>query len=311
MTDARVLVLGTSGMLGSMVTGVLCNSSLKLEIYASGRDHIKNQILPEWVKSKVKFIDFDLPPEFNPVWVQSTLPEVDWVINCIGITKPFIAEDDAQKILRALSINSIFPYTLDQWASKTNAKVLQIGTDCVFSGSKGLYKENSLHEATDVYGKTKSLGEPFGSATSILRSSIIGPELSGKSYLLEWFLSQPAGSELKGFLNHLWNGVTTYHFGKVCLGIISKNSQPGRLQHLIPDGIVNKYELLKIFSDTFLRSDLKISAVDAGIAIDRTLATNNQAGSDKLWHDAGYKNIPTVRDMVAELKEFISDKNWK
>lgn len=37
--------------------------------------------------------------------------------------------------------------------------LIQIATDCVYSGKKGDYLESDLHDPTDVYGKTKSLGE--------------------------------------------------------------------------------------------------------------------------------------------------------
>jgi dTDP-4-dehydrorhamnose reductase len=43
--------------------------------------------------------------------------------------------------------------------NKSNCKIFQIATDCVFSGSKGNYNEKNLHDAFDVYGKSKSLGE--------------------------------------------------------------------------------------------------------------------------------------------------------
>ena len=42
---------------------------------------------------------------------------------------------------------------------KPALKVIQIATDCVFDGLKGNYTEDDKHNAIDVYGKTKSLGE--------------------------------------------------------------------------------------------------------------------------------------------------------
>ena len=38
-------------------------------------------------------------------------------------------------------------------------KIFQIATDCVFDGEKGNYSELDSHNARDVYGKSKSLGE--------------------------------------------------------------------------------------------------------------------------------------------------------
>ena len=42
---------------------------------------------------------------------------------------------------------------------QSNGPILQIATDCVYSGATGGYTESSSHDALDVYGKTKSLGE--------------------------------------------------------------------------------------------------------------------------------------------------------
>jgi dTDP-4-dehydrorhamnose reductase len=66
------------------------------------------------------------------------------------------------------------------FAEDSGAKVIQIATDCVFSGSNGSYLETDPHDATDVYGKTKSDGEIESSAVMQLRCSIIGRENKGK-----------------------------------------------------------------------------------------------------------------------------------
>src|SRR5437868_4207618 len=69
------------------------------------------------------------------------------VINCIGLIKPYC--DNVQS---AIKVNALFPHKLP-------ANSIQIATDCVYSGSKGGYIETDPHDALDVYGKTKSLGE--------------------------------------------------------------------------------------------------------------------------------------------------------
>ena len=66
--------------------------------------------------------------------------------------------------------------------------MLHITTDCVFSGQGGKYNEDAKHDEMDVYGRTKSLGEPEN--CSVLRTSIIGEEFNRKSRcLLEWVKS--------------------------------------------------------------------------------------------------------------------------
>ena len=110
----------------------------------------------------------------------ATLLEVNkpnWIINCIGVIKPHIDEKVPSSIENAIKVNSEFPILLASAAKKIGAKVIQIATDCVYSGFQGSYIESDLHDATDVYGKTKSLGEVPASNVMHLRASIIGPEV--------------------------------------------------------------------------------------------------------------------------------------
>jgi len=111
------------------------------------------------------------------------------------------------------------PHALAQATAKVlpMAKVLQIATDCVYSGKTGNYDEAAKHDALDVYGKTKSLGEVNARHVLNIRCSIIGPELKGRLSLLEWFLSQPTGARVNGYAHHQWNGITTLQFAELCV----------------------------------------------------------------------------------------------
>lgn len=224
----------------------------------------------------------------------------DWIINAIGITKPYIHDDNAAEIKRAVYINSFFPHLLAD-AIRGKAKIIQIATDCVFSGQKGKYVETDVHDCTDVYGKTKSLGEVFAKNVYHLRCSLVGPEPIKHIFLMDWLLRQPKGAKIEGFTNHRWNGITTLHFAKICRGIIRKRAKLPHIQHVIPRNVVSKSELLKITAREFKREDIIIKDVKASEAIDRTLSTNNKSLNSKLWRFAGYKSVPTIQAMIKEL----------
>ena len=130
------------------------------------------------------------------------------------------ATDDPAGVERAIRINALFPHQLARAAHRHGVRLIQIATDCVFSGSRGKYTEADDHDALDVYGKTKSLGELHVPGALNIRCSIIGPEGKGRTSLMEWFLAQPAGSTVNGFTHHLWNGVTTLQFARLCERII-------------------------------------------------------------------------------------------
>lgn len=229
----------------------------------------------------------------------SLLEKYDYIINCIGIIKPYIHDNNASEVARAICVNAQFPYEL----SKLNSKIIQIATDCVWDGARGKYTETDLHNATDVYGKTKSLGEVSKENFLNLRCSIIGREQKNFFSLLEWFLHQPKNAKVNGFNNHLWNGLTTDAFSDICIGIIKNNGWFSGMQHVVPADIVSKAEMLHIFADYFARSDIQIQDIDAPIAIDRTLSTNNDVRNKMLWEMAGYKTIPTVQQMICQIQK--------
>lgn len=292
---SRVLILGASGMLGSMLTRILSQDA-RIEVTATVR---RPDLLEEFEKlyRNVNLLTFDAATDRTLSVVESQ----HWVINAIGITKPYIDDTHSSDVHRAIRINSLFPFKLASWAEKHDCRVIQIATDCVYTGTMGNYNETSSHDATDVYGKTKSLGEVRSNHFLHLRCSIVGTETPPGSYLLSWFLNQPDKSEVNGYENHFWNGITTYHFARLCQGIINFNLSPPSMQHVLPANRVSKYELLKLFQQHFNRHDITINPMEAQVEIDRTLATSDQESNNELWEAAGYASPPTIDSMIREL----------
>jgi dTDP-4-dehydrorhamnose reductase len=282
----KVLVLGATGMLGSACMSVIGKSG-NLEVVGTARN------------SETGHVKFNATRDDIESMISAVKP--DWIVNCIGIIKPHINEQSLESIKRAIEINGLFPEKL---AQSTTKPIIQIATDCVYSGRKGSYVESDLHDATDVYGKTKSLGEMPADNLKHLRVSIIGPEVGRSTSLLEWFRNQPTGSSLNGFTDHLWNGITTHHFGYLSRGIIEQDFTDFSRTHIIPKDIVSKANLLQLFASSYKRSDLVISDVKSAVTIDRTLATENEELNNKLWKFAGYEEPPTVELMVEEQARY-------
>jgi dTDP-4-dehydrorhamnose reductase len=233
-----------------------------------------------------------------------TCGKPEWIINAIGITKPLILDDNSQLVERAIRINSLLPHTIARFAEVNGARVLQIATDCVYSGAQGGYVETDPHDALDVYGKSKSLGECCAPSISHLRCSIIGPEPKDFKFLIEWFRSQPAGARVNGFVNHKWNGITTLHFARICAGIVDTETQLPHLQHVVPEGVISKAEMLHEFAAAYRRNDVQVCDTHAATIIDRTLSTLNTELNRRLWAQAGYATPPTVPGMIMELGKY-------
>lgn len=299
--EIKIVVLGGSGMLGSMINDFISRNS-NFSITSTVRN---NELMNKCkcVSPKINWEILDVL-DTNENELDKIIGDSKWLINAIGVIKPYIHEEKPLEVERAIKINSSFPYLLARIAKRKGAKILQIATDCVYSGNKGSYLEDDFHDALDVYGKSKSLGECCSDVVSNIRCSIIGPEFKGNLSLLQWFLGQPDGTKLNGFVNHDWNGITTLHFAKICYSIIRNKLEIGYLHHLIPSDKVNKYDLLLMFKKYFGREDLVINSQKADQCIDRTLSTKNQDLNLSIWNSAGFINPPSVEEMIKDLGKY-------
>lgn len=288
---STVLILGASGMLGSAVLKEFSN--FQGELIATTRTGASLV-----ADSNVKFLKFDA--SIDNLESALSMP-IDYVINCIGIIKPYINDIDPKQTETAFEINGAFPNRLEAWATKRGANVIQIATDCVFSGSKGKYLESNEHDALDVYGKSKSLGEAKGDSMMHLRVSIIGPEVDRNSSLLEWVRNQPKNAEISGYTDHFWNGITSMHFAKIARGIIENNLFEAGVFHVVPQDSVTKSELVSLIAKYLGRSDIKVRPTATGANINRTLGTNFPAKNKGFWQAAGYDAPPTIEKMVSEV----------
>jgi dTDP-4-dehydrorhamnose reductase len=289
----RILVLGHTGMLGLAVTKELLKIPGSLTV-------TQREPASQLETSDFKIVELDATDE-NLREKLDSIGSVDFIVNCIGVIKPHIDDTDSFKRNRAIKINTLFPYEIEKWATLKGAKVLQIATDCVFSGDKGGYLETNEHDALDVYGKSKSLGEVPSESMMHLRVSIIGPESGRSTSLLEWVRNQPIGSSISGYTDHFWNGVTTLHFAKIARGIIENNLFKAGVFHIVPRDSVSKHDLVCIIARHLNRQDIVVSPTLTGSRIDRTLLTVSPETNTMLWRAAGYHVAPTIEEMVAEI----------
>jgi dTDP-4-dehydrorhamnose reductase len=115
----------------------------------------------------------------------------------------------------------------------------------VFDGKKGDYIESDVHTEMNTYGSSKSLGEINNSKDITFRMSIIGPEIkSNGTGLLNWILTNQS-SELQGWENAWWNGITTLQLAKCINQYLTTSIEVSGIYHLVNnDNKINKYELL-------------------------------------------------------------------
>jgi len=292
---SNILVLGATGMLGKMCSLVL-NDEQSLNLIGTYNNENATTLL---VHKKINLLKFDALVDDLEKLLDSTNPK--YIINCIGRIKPTIDEESPESVVQAEQINSKLPKQIEEFSKTRGFKTIQIGTDCVFSGRKGLYTIDDEYDANDVYGRTKADGELDSGKKMLLRTSIIGPEVKPGQSLLNWFLELDEGSQVNGFENHMWNGITTLAFAKIVKGIILNNIYTAQAIHLTPKNLVSKYELLSLFSSTFEREDIDIKPTNADLVIDRTLLSDSSIDNETIWNISGYDGVPTISELVKEL----------
>jgi dTDP-4-dehydrorhamnose reductase len=215
-------------------------------------------------------------------------PEV--VINCIGIIKQLKAAKDP---IISLSINSLFPHRLAILCRAAATRMIHISTDCVFSGRKGMYTEDDVSDAEDLYGRTKYLGEVGYPGCLTIRTSIIGRELHSASGLVDWFLSN-RGGKVRGFRRAMYTGFTTVALAKIIAELIRNHPELSGLWQVSSEPIT-KFDLLKLVNDIY-RAGIEIEPDDVFFC-DRSLnsarfraAVNFQPSSwaemiSEMYHD--------------------------
>lgn len=174
--------------------------------------------------------------------VRTVRPDV--VINCIGVVKQCAESQDP---VTAIGVNALFPHRLARLAGAAGARFITLSTDCVFSGKRGAYSELDTPDATDLYGRSKLLGEVQGEGCLTLRTSVIGRQLENNYGLIEWFLSQE-GKTIKGFTKAIFSGLTTHALAEIIAEIIENHGSLHGVWHMASEPI-SKYALLNLVRD--------------------------------------------------------------
>lgn len=272
----RILIVGSKGMAGHMISHYL-NSSSNFIIGELARSEDK--------KSGVYNVDVTSLGDLS-IAIHDFLPDI--IINCIGILNKEAEENPDI----AVFLNSYLPHFLAKKISSTGGKLIHISTDCVFSGKKGSsYQEQDVKDGIGFYAQSKALGEVIYDQHLTIRTSIIGPEIKTNGIgLLHWFLKNEDNA-INGYTNALWGGVTTLQLAKSIFELINDDSTFG-LIHLTNNHPISKHDLLLLFKEAFSK-EVDILPND-GYIVDKSLVSTRIL--PKLT------DMPSYNQMIYELK---------
>jgi len=260
----RVLVLGATGMLGHKLCEVL-GAAPELDVHATVRR------APESVPAGVS-----VHPGIELTGGTATLGRLleslapDAIVNAVGAIKQ---KDLTAAMEETFFLNGTFPHLLPLIINPNSnpnprGRVIHISTDCVFVGDRGGYVEADRPDATDLYGRSKAVGELDYGPHLTLRTSIVGFERQGHLGLLSWFFSHPRGSTVRGFTRAIYSGLPTVTLARTIRTLLADRSRLRGLYHVASEPIA-KHDLLRRLNDAF---DLGYDLVpDDSLRIDRSL----------------------------------------
>ena len=287
----RILVLGATGMLGHTIYKFL-NQSDEIECYGSIRNTKDKEFFDSHLSKKTRiFNDFNNLKKLEKL-IKKIKPQI--ILNCIGLIKQ---RDNSDNQPEAIFINSLLPHQISKVCNELGIRFIHFSTDCVFSGSKGNYKESDLPDARDIYGLSKFMGEINGKNNLTIRTSIIGHELKNSLGLLEWFLGEK--KDIKGYSRAIFSGLTTLEVSRFLLDHIFKNNKIYGVYHLASEPIT-KLKLLKIINNVYKCKKNIISS--------SSLKINRSLDGSKLIEVTKYK-VPNWEEMIKDLYRW--NKNYE
>lgn len=240
----KIAVLGALGLLGRYVVGQLKSDGHSIEPISRETHNLS-------LYSSVKRLVAD---------------RYDWIVNCSGIVKCREHESPIDTVL----MNAALPHWLEYEARRARSRVLHVSTDCVFSGSRGNYTEDSDPDPVDLYGASKTAGEIHGPDSLTIRCSFIGLERVTSRGLLAWLLNEArVGHTIKGYTNALWNGLSTAELARVISRVIDRSGPPLSGLYHVAGGTISKHDLLCLLRGVM---NLNVEIVpESEPCIDRTL----------------------------------------
>ena len=220
-------VLGSKGMLGSMVLSYLSNK--------------KGWLVNQYYRD----CGMSLPSFLGKIDCSNN----NFVFNCIGGIPQKVLS--TEKLYEAnLAVVAIIASQLSK-----DVRLIHPSSDCVFAGTKrDAYHKYDVDYSLDPYGLSKRAAEALllqRPNTLIMRASIIGKGLHDKG-LFSWILSNRC-QQVLGYENHFWNGLTTLEWVKQAIYLIEENDRLGHqgLVQLGTEKSISKAELVKKVSDIF------------------------------------------------------------
>jgi dTDP-4-dehydrorhamnose reductase len=285
----KVLVTGTSGLLGNKIVGM----ARKYKVYPT---HATRPIFPDSIR-----MDITNESEVRRVFSQ-VKPDV--VIHTAAETNVDRCENEKA---HAWKINVDGTRILAEACSRGKARIVYISTDYVFDGEKGLYAEEDKPNPVNHYGITKLMGERHAEelceSSAILRTSVLYGTHPDKPNFAKWVVATlTQGKSVTVVKDHYNSPTLADNLAEVVMETV-KRSLEG-LYHAAGSERISRYNLaLKIAEtfklDTSLIKPIEMSELKAWTA---KRPKDSSLRVDKIQKEIGVKLLDVAQGL-RELRE--------
>ena len=222
--NSKVMVLGASGQLGSLVINEL--KLLQIEVYA-----------PE----KINFNLLDVKQ--MELMVSKYAPKI--IINCSGWTNVDLAETRREEVF---AVNAHGPSNLAKICSFHGIKLIHFSSDYVFSGKRSIpWTEDSPTNPINVYGESKALSEELTlqnnpSGTLVIRTSWLYGFKKGFNISIE-SLALGGAKNIKVAIDQIGQPTNAKELAKIICELALSNAIG--IVHCTNNGETSRFELAK------------------------------------------------------------------
>ncbi len=278
----KVLVLGSDGLLGSRLLAEL-KSNRNLKAVGTSRHNSSDYFFEFTVRNLINLVRTVKP---------------DYIINCIAVTS------SNSGWLKSIRVNSLLPITLALLSKFFSFQVIHFSTNVVFSGQGKINSESSLIFPKSKYAFTKAMGDISFFGSLIIRTSFVGDHSysTNSMDLVSRLKREKSGSIYKIEEDYYWNGVTV----DVILALIRAFMVEGRrlngVFHFFSVESLLRHQVVEMILEKVNKSNVKVSCVSPVFFKNFALSTEKKESHLWLWSLAGFKKVPTFRELLMDMK---------
>lgn len=178
MEKTRVLILGSSGLIGNHLSKLL---SKKYNVFNT---HNKNKIFPNSIKIDIL--------SKNSLRNAFEIAKPDVVVNLCAVYNNLEFCENNKKLV--MSINGDSLEQISELSNQYSSHLIHLSSDYVFDGNVGNYKEEDPVNPINFYGKTKVVAEKniqkIANNFCIVRTSMVFGKNKIKQTLPDWILAK-------------------------------------------------------------------------------------------------------------------------